>query len=228
MKVHRFITPFQTEAGNLHLTDREFLHQALRVLKLKTKEHIIVCDGKGFEIEGSIVSISPKAVVLEILHKSRSANEAVRSVKLYQAILKRENFELIVQKATEIGITEIIPVVTARTVKTGLKYERLVAIAKEAAEQSGRGVVPEIHKATTFTEALKTEDQKLVFEKDGRDIKESTLSQKVAIFIGPEGGFTEKEILEAKYAGATLVTLGSLTLRGETAAIVGAYEAIHT
>ena len=147
---------------------------------------------------------------------------------MYLAILKKDNFELAVQKATECGVSNIIPVITERTIKTGLNTERLEKIVKEASEQSGRSIVPKILETMELKEALQhgtKNEEKVIFHlvKENYEPKKNVTT--VSIFIGPEGGFTEKEINLAKESGYEVASLGDLTLRGETAAIVATYRA---
>src|SRR3989344_2070787 len=131
MKLHRFILPF-TISG----------------------EQVLLCDEGMNEVLAEVTEIVHKVIKVKVIKEQRNENEPLRKVMLYCAILKRENFELVVQKATEIGVAEIVPVITRRTVKLALKQERLEKIIKEAAEQSGRGVVPTLSKPMEFQEAL--------------------------------------------------------------------------
>ncbi|MEK7105276.1 MAG: RsmE family RNA methyltransferase [Patescibacteria group bacterium] len=214
-KIHRFILP--TDLG----------HQLRDVLKMERGEEINLLDGQGVEGRAKIVATSP-SVEVELESVGRNQNEPTRRVILYAAILKREHFELIVQKATEVGVTEVVPVISKRTVKTGIKLDRLRKIATEAAEQSGRGVVPIIHEPMGFEQALldaKRNETNLFFHTSttpNPSLKRMG-GESMGIFIGPEGGWDESEVEAAKAAGCELATLGNLTLRGETAAIVATY-----
>ena len=107
------------------------------------------------EAVAKILLLAKDKAELEILETIKNKNESENHVNLYCSILKKENFELAVQKAVEVGVKEIIPIITARTVKLGLNHERLNKIIKEAAEQSGRGVLPKLDEAIIFDEALK-------------------------------------------------------------------------
>jgi 16S rRNA (uracil1498-N3)-methyltransferase len=151
--------------------------------------------------------------------------EPARSVTLCCSILKRENFELVVQKATELGVSRIIPIIAERTVKTGLKMERLKAIAKEATEQSGRGVVPDISEPMSLTDALALPGHKLFFH-TGTQAHPALSSDPALLFIGPEGGWSDRDVAAAVSAGCQVCSLGKRTLRGETAAIVACYQAV--
>ncbi len=230
-KVHRFIGDFDLTQKLLTITDPELLHQMVRVLKLKTGEHVVLSNGKEIEAQGTIEAIAPKSATLALLGATKSTSEPTRHVTLFQAILKRENFELVCQKAVECGISKIVPIITDRTIKSGLNLERLQKIIREAAEQSGRAIVPELGEIISFPNAIAScnSSETFLFDSSGIlfEAKSLNLKPNTSIFIGPEGGFTPEEIALAKKRDISIVSLGPLTLRGETAAIVSTYLAIH-
>ena len=224
MKLHRFIGPYDFGSSKISITDPETIHQIRKVLRLNPNEQIILSDGNLGEATVKLIIFEKDKIEGEIIEKYKNKNEPERKVVLYTAILKRENFDLVVQKATETGVKEIIPVITSRTVKTGLNLDRLRKIAKEAAEQSGRGIVPVIHEPIKFQEAIKNGG--ILFDPSGDILKAESLKLEAKLFVGPEGGFTEEEIELAKKNNFKIASLGSLTLRAETAAIIGSYLAI--
>lgn len=226
MKIHRFIIPSNLRSDELEITDQDIVGQIKNVLRLKLGEKVIVGDGRGKEVLSEIKKIGKSSVTLKVHRVEENSNETKNSVTLYCSVLKKENFELVVQKATEIGVRYIVPVITERTVKLGLNKERLEKIAKEAAEQSGRGIVPVIFKPMSFEEAVGNTylaGSKFIFDALGGVFKETSLKGEIAAFIGPEGGWTEKELALARSKDFTIVSLGKLTLRAETAAIVASY-----
>lgn len=232
MKIHRFIVKNPLTIGRFTITDADLCNQIKNVLRLGLGESIILSDGALNEAEAMIIDFPKDAIVMDIAQVTQNKNEPSVRVVLYAAVLRRENFEFVVQKATEVGASEIVPVVSERTVKFGLKKERLEKIIREAAEQSGRGIVPVLREATDFPEALqmaKSNEANILFDKTGvpflKKFFASTPPQKVGIFIGPEGGFTEREIGAAKEAGFIVASLGNLTLRAETAAAIATYLA---
>jgi len=230
MKLHRFILPFTISGEQVEITDPEVVGQIRNVLKLKAGEQVLLCDEGMNEVLAEVTEIVHKVIKVKVIKEQRNENEPLRKVMLYCAILKRENFELVVQKATEIGVAEIVPVITRRTVKLALKQERLEKIIKEAAEQSGRGVVPKLHEPIEFEKAVEQvkDKQNILFDSSGSiPASSSQLPASIAIWIGPEGGFDETEIAAAKTAGFHIATLGKLTLRAETAAIVASYLAVN-
>jgi 16S rRNA (uracil1498-N3)-methyltransferase len=132
-----------------------------------------------------------------------------------------------VQKAVEAGVHRVIPVVTARTVKLGLKIDRLAKIAQEAAEQGGRGIVPEISEPIKFKYAIKLaaeHDVNYFFDAEGEEYsRPKLLSATVGVWIGPEGGWEDFEIEAARQSNFVIASLGKLVLRAETAATVAVY-----
>ncbi len=226
MKIHRFIIPDNLRTGDLEIRDKEIIGQIKNVLRLKVGEKIIIGNGKGQEAMAKITGIGKSSVVLKVQSLRENDNESKNSVTLYCSVLKKENFEFVVQKATEIGIKRIVPVISERTIKFGLNQERLEKIAKEAVEQSGRGMAPVILEPMYFEEAVTNTsemDGVFFFDSSGKPIKENSLNGEIAIFIGPEGGWTDLEVSLAKNNGFIIVSLGKLTLRAETAAIVASY-----
>lgn len=227
MKIHRFIGDFDLKAAKLILPDEES-HQIRSVLKLKPAEQIFLCDGQGNDALTVILEIGKSAVTVGIQERITNSAEPNNQVALYCAILKHDNFELVIQKATEVGATEIIPLITARTVKTEVKLERLWKIAKEAAELSGRGRIPIVRSPSRFVIAAENaapESMHYMFDASGKSIKRTSAktSGNFAAWIGPEGGWTEEEIELATSKGFHLANLGPRVLRGETAAIIATY-----
>ena len=252
MRLHRFISDFDLSQNTLEIKDVELINQLSKVLRLKTNDQLILSDGQTNEVIAQIKDIGKKSITVNILKKYKNQNEAERKVFLYCAILKRENFELVVQKATEIGVQEIVPIITERTIKTGLHMDRLRKIIKEAAEQSGRGMVPRLHQAMDFKNVLehaKLNDLNVIFQPEaelffgmpcaGGRAEQSKFSAEnyvcipeskstVGVFIGPEGGWSENEVKFAKEHKFEIASLGKLTLRAETAAIVASFIAISS
>jgi len=221
MKLHRFIGDFNLTADSLFPEEKELIHQLKSVLKIKQGEKIILCDGKGQEASFSVM-FQEKGFVFYREGDIVPAWMPLKKLTLCLAILKKENFELVVQKATELGIARIIPVLSERTVKTNLNMARITKIAKEAAEQSGRGDVPEILGIFSFKECLALEGNKVILQPTCKNKSVFNLNAEI-IFVGPEGGWTDEEILSAKQAGASCVSFGPMIMRAETAAIIASF-----
>ena len=211
------------------MEDRELLEQWRKVLRLKIGGEVILFDGKGNEASAKIANLDRNFGEVEILGVSKNKNEPQRHVVLYCSILKRENFELVAQKATEVGVSEIVPIVAARTEKFNLRTDRLSRVVKEAAEQSGRASLPSLHPSVEFLRALaaaKANDVNLFSDPSGRNFRDFRFApsdRRFGVWVGPEGGWTEEEVSLARTEGLEIIGLGPLTLRAETAAIVATY-----
>lgn len=225
-KIHRFIDKnFDLNKSEIEITG-EIAHQIIKVLKFEIGEKIELSDGKGAVGFGKVKNLNKNSVLVEIEKVEKL--EENKKTTLFCAVLKKENFELVVQKATECGISKIVPVITDRTIKTGLKLDRLEKIAKEASEQSGRSIIPEISEPVSFEKSLeliKKEDLNILFDISGEKFSEIIKNnfEKANIFIGPEGGWTENEIEKVKNLNFKIASLGRLTLRAETAAIISSF-----
>ncbi len=229
MKLHRFILPFEVAGSQVTVTDEEAIGQIRNVLRLKTGDQVLLCDGQGQEALVQISDLRKDEIVAEIVKISENNNEPATEVTLYCSLLKRENFEWVCQKATEIGVSRIVPLLSARTVKLQLNRSRIEKIIKEAAEQSGRGKLPVLEEPLEFPAALedaKNNDANFFFDASGAALEKKTVKS-IGVFIGPEGGWEPEEIALATENGFTLASLGPTTLRGETAAVVASYLAVR-
>ncbi len=198
-------------------------------LRMQEGDTLTVCNGKGTDFECVLTAVTPECVTLSVTETLDTKSEPTLSVTLYQGLPKGDKLELIIQKAVELGVTRIVPVVTARSIakmseRDHKKVARWQKIADEAAGQSGRGILPQVEAPITFREAAvrMAQTQTVVFyECGGEPLKTiaPTLGSEVAIFIGPEGGIAPDEIETLTAGGATLATLGPRILRCETAPI---------
>lgn len=228
--MHRFFVNHELDTELLTLTNRDQLHQIRDVLNLQPSEQIIIVPSDGVELVCEIVSIDKKAVIVGVLEKRASKAEPKRAVTLYCAVLKRDHFELVVQKAVEVGVTRIVPLITERTVKLGTNRDRILKIILEAAEQSGRTVLPMIDEPTSFKKIVQenpNNETRFFFDFADKQFSATDIgkTKNVGLFIGPEGGWTEAEQVLASETGCVTRSLGSTVLRGETAAIVATYIA---
>lgn len=230
MRLNRFFFNFDPSLKLIKINDKEICHQIKNVLKLKRGEEIVLFNNQK-EAFCRLLEIKKDFLELEVLKIKENENEPKREIKLYCALLKKENFEIVVQKATEIGIKEIIPIITKRTVKLNLNRIRLEKIIKEAAEQSQRGILPMLAEPIEFQNILnfsKENELNFLFDLKGETLTNKHFEilkdkQKIGLFIGPEGGWDEKEIELAKKNNFIIIKLSSLTFRAETAAIIVSY-----
>lgn len=228
MRIHRFVIDAALAAGPVTVRDPELRNQLANVLRLAPGDNLVVCDGRGMEASAAILAFGKTAVDLVVEEPRRNEAESAVRAALYLAVLKRENFELAAQKATEAGASRIVPVVSRRTVKTGLRQDRLARIVKEAVEQSGRGIVPAVAEPMTFKEALDdaaANDRNVFFELGGVTYAPEAGRASVGLFVGPEGGWDDAETAAAKERGAMVASLGPRVLRAETAAAVATHLA---
>ncbi len=231
-----FVEPHQIdeEAHQIHITGSDVNHIS-NVLRMKTGEELWISDGSKYEYRCTIESFEPDEVLLHIVYSQEPEYELPCRIYLFQGLPKADKMELIIQKAVELGAYEIIPVETKRCVvkldgrKSAKKTARWQQIAESAAKQSKRMLIPNVHEVLTFREALKyaeSMDVRLVPYELARGMQETKEilagiepGQSVGIFIGPEGGFEEKEIEAAIEGGAKPITLGKRILRTETAGL---------
>jgi 16S rRNA (uracil1498-N3)-methyltransferase len=197
------------------------------VLRLRKGEKVVIFDGSGSELVVELTLVSKGKVEWKVFEEKQNESESKIKINLYQALPKNpEKFEMVLQKGTEVGVVRFVPLITARTERQSLnKVERLGRILKEAAEQSGRGIVPELCEIVEFGKVLKNVPEglnvlaHLTGEKSLKKVCEN-LGGIVNIFIGPEGGFTENEVSDAAKAGFEIVSLGKRILRAETAGVI--------
>ena len=204
------------------------------VLRMTQGEHIIVNDKAGTDYYCDIDSVDTDEVTAVITDKKLSEAELPVKLYLFQALPKLDKMELIIQKAVELGVYEVIPVETKRCVvkldkgtKQQKKLARWQTIAEAAAKQSARGIIPQVKMPMSFSESLKyaaqLEYNMIPYEHaEGMKAAERSMDTAVSsgsagIFIGPEGGFEDKEIEAAVAAGVNVISLGKRILRTETA-----------
>lgn len=235
MRLHRFIGDFMLQSGQCTVTDVGIAHQVRDVLRLAAGDSIVLCDGKKREAVARLLETHGDSLVVDIGEVSDNRCEPDHDVVLYCSILKGEHFEYVIEKATEVGAKEIMPLTASRTVKLQFRLERLAKIIKEAAEQSGRGLIPLLHAPTPFAEALENSKRNklnVFFDGDGSPFSQRPFSiermARVGAFVGPEGGWTEEEVEAAREAGMKTLSLGPRTLRAETAAVVASYLLVST
>ncbi len=234
---HFFVRPEQISGKEAYIEGPDWNHAA-NVLRVRPGEQVLLSAGEDWDYLCTVreVDRTGQRVLLSVLEENRDIRELPVKISLYQGLPKSDKMELIIQKAVELGAARVIPVETARCVvkldrkKAESKRSRWQAISESAAKQSGRSVIPEVAMPMPFAAALKEaadSDIRLIpyenaegMERTRRILESVVPGQKIAVFIGPEGGFEETEIRQAEEAGFEAVTLGKRILRTETAGFV--------
>lgn len=232
MRLHRFIGDFDFSSQRLSVRDAGLRNQLENVLRLEPGDAVELCDGAGKDALARVVTFGKATVDFDVDEVRENAAESPIDVILYCAILKRENFEVVAQKATEAGVRALVPVLSSRTVKQQSRADRLEKIIREAAEQSGRGVVPTLNDPLRFADALDDAANgnaaNVLFELGAKPYAPAAAGPgtRVGIFIGPEGGWDDDEVAAARERKFLIAGLGARTLRAETAACVATWLAV--
>jgi len=236
--MHRFFV--ETPIVNQHeiIIPKDIRHQLINVLRSNVGDKIILFDNSGWEYVTELKNIRKNNIVGLIIDKQKKLSELSIKISLYQPILKSDKFEFILQKGTELGISNFVPIFCDRSIKRwdydqiiDLKYPRWKKIITEASEQSERGKIPCLSNPLNFTDAINSSKENIIniialTEKNTQKLKEILNSNiqikynEIGLFTGPEGGFTKKEIDLAKSSGVKPISLGNRILRAETATLI--------
>jgi 16S rRNA (uracil1498-N3)-methyltransferase len=231
--MYRFYVP----PGTVSVSEIELhgvaAHRISRVLRLKQGDTMALFDGTGKEFVVRLNTVDREQVLCAVVSVSEPDTEPKTRVVLYQSLLKGEKFEWVLQKATEVGVSAFVPVVSQRSIPRPLerhgegRCERWQRIVIEATEQCGRVRVPQVHPLSTFEEGLvRTKEAGVSIIPWERERSVSLakaltgMPAVVNVFVGPEGGFDEDEVALAREHGVVPVTLGRRILRSETAGVV--------
>jgi 16S rRNA (uracil1498-N3)-methyltransferase len=222
-----------TDKNLIEISDKSEVHHIRDVMRLREGVKVNIFDGRGKEYSGEIKKIDRNLVLIKITKANTWRKELPYNITLYQAIPKRAKMDFIIEKAVELGVNKITPIITERTApivkdKSRIKVERWSRIARAASKQCGRMGLPIISDVTDFDDALvesKKNDLVIFAALDNdakplRSILRNAVSKNIAVFVGPEGDFSSKEILMAKEEeDYRISSLGPSILRSETAAI---------
>ena len=216
-------------SGENYIITGETAKHISKSLRMKCAEQLTLCSADGTQHNCIIESIQQDAVTVKILESCRCEQEPDVKITLFQALPKGDKMEYIIQKAVELGVTQIVPFISSRCIsrpdKKSLekKTQRWQKIAKSAAEQSRRGIIPTVCDTLDFTSAVqegeKSDRLVIFYEGGGERVSEilDKTEKSVAVFIGSEGGFDEKEVEKIISSGGKAATLGKRILRAETA-----------
>ncbi|HCC06859.1 MAG TPA: 16S rRNA (uracil(1498)-N(3))-methyltransferase [Clostridiales bacterium] len=229
-----FIDENQINGDNIVITGEDVKH--IKVFRCKLDDIITLCHMERYDYECKIIQIDADKVIARIVNKKEINSEAKTNVTIYQGLAKSDKMEYIIQKAVELGVNRIVPLITKNTVvkiddikKEERKLERWNKISEAAAKQAGRGMIPKVDRIMTLDEAIadnKDNDLKiLLYENEKKltihQIFDISIEYKnISVFIGPEGGLQESEVKKAKENDIKVITLGNRILRTETVSIV--------
>lgn len=229
-----FIEQTKITSTKIFITGSDAAH-IKKVLRMKSGDRIGLFDGRGFEYEARIENLLAESVEVSITKRFLSASESPVQIIVAQALLKDKKMDILARQLTEIGITKLIPFTSIRSVprpdkkRLSERRKRWEKIAIEALKQCRRGHVTEIGETITFNDVIKIDDEcdlKIVFwENESKPISDAVQQvhdrhyRKILAVLGPEGGFTEKEIEDARACGFVTASLGPRILRAETAAV---------
>ena len=247
--MHRFFVPPSWVQGNEVTISGPQAHQIARVLRMRPGDDVIVLDNSGWEIEVRLLSVDGTMVKGEVVHRRLADREPQTKITLYQGVLRSNRFEFALQKGTELGLVQFVPVISDRCVVSVLetvekKQARWEWIVQEAAEQSHRGRKPRLRPAVLFPQACEESRQAgglslILWEEQEAIGLRRVLSKappgydghwppfSVNLFVGPEGGFTADEVGIARRYNLVPVSLGPRILRAETAGLVAASAILY-
>lgn len=231
---HFFVAPEAVHGNFITITGSDVNHMK-NVLRMKPGEELLISDGTGRDYLCRICHVKEDCMEAEILDGTYQGTELPAKLYLFQGLPKADKMEWIIQKAVELGVYEIIPVITKRTVvrldakKEEAKGKRWNAISESAAKQSRRSIVPKVKSPMSFPEAVKYAEEldfRFIPYENYKDMEETRKilsqiegKQSIGIFIGPEGGFEEAEVDLAVSGGCERISLGKRILRTETAGL---------
>jgi 16S rRNA (uracil1498-N3)-methyltransferase len=228
--MHRFFVPEEWIQGDRVIISGRQAHRLREVLRLEVGARIVVLDGSGLEYLVELLDITAGRVTTEVVKCYHCRNEPRIQVTLYQALLKGSSFDLVLQKCTEIGVAGFVPIICERCIADSpspSRVNRWERIITEAAEQSGRGIIPRLNPVACFEEACGEADGFSLLPWESEEhmgikaaLQDGSLANGTArlnVFVGAEGGFSTREVELARNKGLLPVTLGKRILRAETA-----------
>ena len=237
--MHRFFISPEAFASHPVVLTGDQAHQIRRVLRLRLGERIELLDGLGYAYEAVLIALGETDAKFQMIRRWAAEGEPRTHITIFQAVLKGDNFGWALQKGTEVGVSRFVPTVCTRNVVDDLdavegKRERWERIIQEAAEQCGRGRLPELAPAELLPQAISYPSENgtlrlIPWEGERSNRLRTELARcnfageaRIELFIGPEGGFTEEEVALARRYGVQPVTLGPRILRAETAGVIAA------
>jgi len=220
--MHRFFIEREIpDSGEVRVADKDLIHQWQKVFRLKAGDRVIIFDGSEFDYVSEFVSLDRNNSVLKIVEKKLNQNIPKKEIHLFQPIIKKDKFEWVLEKGTELGVSYFHPIISERSEKKNINFERAHKIIKEASEQSGRVNLPKISELTELKNTLNNNFISIVFHPTGDKFNKKDFEKEkiLGIFIGPEGGWSERELWLFKEKQVKILSLGQQILRAETATV---------
>lgn len=228
MRIDRFFIQTPIEGEKVEIHDDALMHQWRNVFRYQVGTRVMLLDNTGFVHTAVIEALSNRGATCLVIEK-KELPAPDRDVWLFMSLIKKDKFELVVQKATELGVSHVVPLETEFTTERRLNASRLQKVITEASEQCGRGVLPTLHKTMSLSDSLVyTKEHNIdsfVALPDGERSVDASVSS-IALFVGPEGGFSEEEQALFVKNKIPQISLGTFILRAETAAIVGVSQLV--
>lgn len=223
MRLHRFfVSDTIGEEKSVTLNDSALVHQLKNVFRFTIGGQVILFDNSGIEYRAMIADLQNGSVTFSIVSSREGQADPSRELHLFFSIIKKDKMEWVLEKGTELGVSVFVPIVSDRSEKKNLNMDRADKILRESSEQSGRTIIPQIRDAVTFDEVISQDFPCFAFHPKGDvfTIEHTQNYSPLGIFIGPEGGWSDREIFLFKQNNIKVYSIGEQTLRAETAAIV--------
>lgn len=224
MRTHRFYVSRQELEKEFWLHDERLLNQWLRVLRFQPGQDVVLFDGLEKERLYKITTFEKDGAKLQLVTDYERQIPA-RKIYLFWSLLKNDHNDMILEKATELGVSHFVPVIAERCVKAGFNIERAEKIIIEASEQCGRSDIPVVREPLALKDAVGEYVNHMplyVSQMGGIEVVKNELPDKLGVLIGPEGGWTDGELQLFESHSLLKVRLAQFVLRGETAAIIAA------
>lgn len=222
MKLHRFfVNQNLLSAEEVVIRDSDLYHQLRNVFRFTVGGQVILLDNTGYEYLAIVSSFGKGDVSFSIASKRMGKNIPEKEIYLFCSIVKKDKFEWVLEKGTELGVSHFIPLLSDRSEKKDINEERALKILKEASEQSERSVIPSLEQISSLEDALSREISKICFDPKGQKFVSEAVhtTSTLGVFIGPEGGWTEREIFLFKKYKVPIYSLGKGILKTETAVV---------
>ena len=224
MRIHRFFIEQKiVPDARVVVREEKLLHQWRNVLRLKVGSEVILFDGSGYDHQCEIVALDKKQAICVGRASIKNGVAPTRQFFLFASLVKKKHFEWLLEKATELGVSQLRPIVADRSEVRKFNFERAKEILREAAEQSGRGTLPALYEPMELQNVVKEYKycKSLAFDPQGEPFKKDgwNKEEKIGAFIGPEGGWSARELELFRNEKIPVYSLGLSTLRAETAAV---------